>query len=82
MKYVEGAYNKYEHNFIEWSDEALSERMAYLSEHMRVIGATGVRAAQLNREMSHISFEQQERYRERRDVEIEEMWGQHGTMDV
>lgn len=72
-------YNPNDHNFIEWSDERLSDRMSELHENNRIVGYTGERKAQVEREMTHIAFEMAERLREAREQDIEEAWREHGV---
>lgn len=78
-EFIQGAYNKYEHDFIERPTEALQERLAELHINTRNIGYTGLRAAQVASEISHISFELSERFRESKAEEIQEAWALHGV---
>lgn len=67
-------YNVHEHNFVEWSDDRLQARINELHENNRLIGYTGERKDQVEREMTHIAFEMAERLREAREQQIEEAW--------
>ena len=75
--FEQAAYNKYEHDFTERTDEQLQTRLNELHENNRQIGYTGERLKQVTNEMSHIAFELSERIREQKKEEIEEAWSEH-----
>lgn len=71
--FIEGAYNKYEHDYLERSDEKLQEQAALYSE-IRRYSDFGPRREQLDRILGFIAFELSERFRERKNQQIDEAW--------
>lgn len=61
-EYVKGV-----HNHIEWTDDALNERLKLLSDNMDNINYTGERLQQVQREIGLIAFELSCRYGEEHD---------------
>lgn len=74
--FVEGAYNKYEHDYLERPDELLQEQISTLAE-IRKYSDTGPRREQIDRIMGHIAFELAERLRESREQEIDAAWADY-----
>jgi len=81
-EFIQGAYNKHEHNHIEWTDEQLQNRLDQLYENNRLVSYVGERKAQVTREMGIIAFEMAERLRERKDQSIDEAWREYGNVEV
>lgn len=73
-----GGYNIGEHDHITWTDEQLQNRLNELHENTRIIRYSGERLAQVNREIGLIAMEMSERFRERKNQDIEEAWRRHG----
>ena len=74
-EFVQASYNKYEHDYVERTDESLQERLSVLAV-TREYGV-GQRREQIEREMGLIAFEMSERLREQREQEISEAWSQY-----
>ena len=79
--FIQGGYNKYEHDFTERTDEQLQEKLADLN-NTRSYASSGARREQIDKTMTHIAFELSERLRESKNESIEQAWqeydNQHG----
>lgn len=75
-EFIQGGYNKYEHDYAERSPEQLQEKLAMYAEHTKFL--TGERLRQVQSEMTRLAFEQSEVLRLSKNQQIEEAWGQHG----
>ena len=67
MNHIEQPYNH-----IEWTDDALNERLKLLTDNMNTINYTGDRLEQVQREIGLIAFELSCRYGE----ENEKSWNE------
>lgn len=67
-------YNENEHNFTEWTDDSLSERVNHLKEQMGEVTYTGERLQQLQHELMLVTMEQVARYYENRGESVAEGW--------
>lgn len=74
-EYIQAAYNKYEHDYLERTDDQLQEKLDTLTKSREY--GVGARRKQIEREMSMIAFELAERYRERKNEQIEQCWSEH-----
>ena len=59
---TERTYNIHEHNHIEWTNDALNERLKLLTDNMNTINYSGERLEQVSREIGLIAFELTARY--------------------
>jgi hypothetical protein len=65
-----------EHNHTEWVDGRLTERLSQLAE-INKSWQCPERLNQIQREMCIIAFESSERFRESKNVQVEEAWALH-----
>jgi len=71
--------SEHEHDFTERSDSQLSERLMHLYYLTQRIGYTGLRGAQIKKEMEYITLEQVARYAERNGGSVIESWKEYGN---
>ena len=75
-EFIQGGYNKHDHNHAEWTDDQLQDKLNHLHE-IRSVASYGERRGQIDREMGMIAFEMSERLREARKEDIEAAWKYH-----
>lgn len=90
-EFIQGAYNKEEHNHYEWPTERLEARIADIQHRMGMIAYSGERLAQVERELDLCALELACRYRDKRLGEMESDWNakdeikrrrEDGTLDT
>lgn len=76
LEFTQGAYNPYDHDYIERTDDKLQEQLETLAKS-REYAASGERREQIQREMGMIAFELAVRYRERKFSEMDQCWAEY-----
>lgn len=78
MEYIQASYNVHEHNHTEQTAERMNLRLEQLAG-LNQAWQSDTRRAQIQREMSIIAFELSERFREAKNEQIEQAWGEHAV---
>ena len=69
-------YNPHNHNHTEWSDERLHNEAVKVAELRSTVQYVGERALQMATRYNLVIFEEQERYRTKRGLSVEEAYGE------
>jgi hypothetical protein len=75
--FEQATYNIHEHDYIDWTDEQLQNRLSLLIENSHRIKYTGERLHQVNAQIGNMAFELSERFRSTKNEEIEMAWSEH-----